>query len=587
MGLSSYGELAARYAGRYDAATALVVIDASGAAAGLEEAIRRRRGNEPFAVTIVHGDPYARAAAQLAPQLLAAEQAYDRRRMTFEAVADRRLTVNGQPLEALAGDAPQVLVTLSDAIRAADVWLARSWQELADLQRRLRVRHPRAAAAPSPAAAVGGPRGGGSGILVYAPRLPAVELLTIAFGLAEHRARVTIACASHEQGAQFGLPATFVSPDQIASLQGIGAVLAADPSDPADALDAAAWNIPLAVADSSGAHEYLWNALTFTPYDFRSVFVAAQNALGSDPPRRREPQPSLSSLLAWLDAARPVAVASQPLVSIIVPTKNRPLLLRRLFASLRAQTYENTELIVVNDGGVDIAEIVGEVAGATLITNPSSTGVIAATRSGLDRANGTYTMVIADDDVIYPDHLARSVAALERTGGAVARSLMVTGYRSLRDGRYVSAGYAINPPGVDPTETLSEYSVGSLALVERTDVYRRMFYDERFGFMSDWEMMLRIMREHDVICIPVATREQDLRDDGSQLETSASVEKQLAFKQALYEAHPAVDRPSVAERRRVLLEHLATHGPGKPVPPLFLEVQNDVGYGPEDLKATT
>ena len=584
MGLTALGELAKRQAVRYDAGLPLVMVDPSAAAEGLDEAVRRRREGEPFALTVVAPAPFAQAAGRLVPQVLLGESAYDRRRTIFDALSAGKITMDAKPLEAHAPDDPARLLTLADAVRCADVWLGRSWRELAHLEERLGVRHSRPAAAPSTVRRSAGPRPGGQGILVYAPRTPVAELLTVAFGLEEVRAPVTVVCADPENGAQYRVRARFAGPAAAASLEGIGAVVAADPDDPADALAAADWGLPLAVCESSGALEYLWDCTAFGAFDFRSVLVAAQNALGNAAPSRRAWAPGIDELPGWVAAAAP-PVAGGPLVSIIVPTKNRPRLLRRLLGSLRAQTYAPVEIIVVNDGGVDVAGVVGDVPGATLVVNPVSTGVAEANRIGLARARGAYAMMIADDDIIYPDHLTRCVAALERTGGAIARPLMVTGYRSLRDGRYVTAGHAVNPPGVDPTDTLLGYSVGSVALVYRIGVLRRFFPDERFGLASDWETMLRIMAEHDVVCIPVPTREQDLRDDNTQIETSGSPAMQVEYRRRLYDAHPAHDRPTTRERREQFLASLAVQGMAPPAPPLRIASPGDAGYAPDDLRA--
>ncbi len=103
--------------------------------------------------------------------------------------------------------------------------------------------------------------------------------------------------------------------------------------------------------------------------------------------------------------------------------------------------------------------------------------------------------------------------------------------------------------------------------------------------MCDWEMMLRVLAEHDIVCIPVPTREQDLRDDGTQLETSQAADKHVEFRRRLYEAHPAADRPSVVQRRAQILANIAAQGVPPPLPPTHLTQPHDAGYGPADLRA--
>ena len=47
-------------------------------------------------------------------------------------------------------------------------------------------------------------------------------------------------------------------------------------------------------------------------------------------------------------------MTTNPLVSIIVRTKDRPRLLRRALQSIAAQTYRPIEVVLVNDGGCDL-----------------------------------------------------------------------------------------------------------------------------------------------------------------------------------------------------------------------------------------
>ena len=47
-----------------------------------------------------------------------------------------------------------------------------------------------------------------------------------------------------------------------------------------------------------------------------------------------------------------------PLVSVIVRTKDRPGLLVHALNSIQAQTYRNLEIVVVNDGGIDVRDVI-------------------------------------------------------------------------------------------------------------------------------------------------------------------------------------------------------------------------------------
>ncbi|MGZ8869279.1 MAG: PIG-L family deacetylase, partial [Thermoanaerobaculia bacterium] len=101
-------------------------------------------------------------------------------------------------------------------------------------------------------------------------------------------------------------------------------------------------------------------------------------------------------------------------VSVIVRTKDRPILVREAIASIRANEYP-AEVIVVNDGGAR-----PEVDGAKLIEHPSPRGRSEAMNSGVRAATGSHIAFLDDDDLFYPEHLPSLVSAATSIGGKAA-----------------------------------------------------------------------------------------------------------------------------------------------------------------------
>jgi glycosyltransferase involved in cell wall biosynthesis len=98
-----------------------------------------------------------------------------------------------------------------------------------------------------------------------------------------------------------------------------------------------------------------------------------------------------------------------PLVSIIVRTKDRPKLLKRALQSVAAQTYRPIEVVLVNDGGcaLDIKEIKAILGDVSLnyIRLEENTGRPHAGNVGIDNAKGKYVGFLDDDDEFYPEHI--------------------------------------------------------------------------------------------------------------------------------------------------------------------------------------
>ena len=105
---------------------------------------------------------------------------------------------------------------------------------------------------------------------------------------------------------------------------------------------------------------------------------------------------------------------SGPLVSVVIPTYNRPDLLREALASVFAQSVTNYEVIVVNDGSTDdTVERLKPFADRIRLITQGNTGIGAARNRGIDEARGKYIAPLDHDDWWLPGKLAAQVALLE------------------------------------------------------------------------------------------------------------------------------------------------------------------------------
>lgn len=112
-----------------------------------------------------------------------------------------------------------------------------------------------------------------------------------------------------------------------------------------------------------------------------------------------------------------------PRVSVLMPTFQQALFIRRAVESLVAQTVADWQLVIVDDGSPD--ETRGAVApylGDTRIHYhrlDRNQGLGVALNHALSRAEAPLIAYLPSDDVCYADHLASLVAALDRHPGAV------------------------------------------------------------------------------------------------------------------------------------------------------------------------
>ena len=104
------------------------------------------------------------------------------------------------------------------------------------------------------------------------------------------------------------------------------------------------------------------------------------------------------------------AITEQPLVSLILPVYNTGKHLRRCIASIQAQSYENWEAILVNDGSTDdsgqLCDLLADEDSRIRAVHQKNAGLSAARNTGISRASGEFISFIDSDDLVLPDFIA-------------------------------------------------------------------------------------------------------------------------------------------------------------------------------------
>lgn len=111
-------------------------------------------------------------------------------------------------------------------------------------------------------------------------------------------------------------------------------------------------------------------------------------------------------------------VGSRPLVSIVIPTYNRAVLLPKALDACVSQTYQNLEVIVVNDGSRDNTEGVlrdyaARDARIRFITKANE-GIPDTVNRGFREARGQYVTWTSDDNYYYPEAINEMICFLEK-----------------------------------------------------------------------------------------------------------------------------------------------------------------------------
>lgn len=211
-----------------------------------------------------------------------------------------------------------------------------------------------------------------------------------------------------------------------------------------------------------------------------------------------------------------------PLVSVIVPTYNRPKMLAECLESINRQTYPNIEVMVVNDAGQDIGSVVSSHDVRNIIRyveHPVNKGMSAARNSGIRACKGKYIAYLDDDDIFYPEHIETLVGVLEMGNHKVAYTDAFRATQRRVNGEYVVEKRDL-PYSFDFDRDrilISNYIPVICVMHDRSCLGKSGYFDENLTTHEDWDLWIRISRWFDFKHIRETTCEFRLRFDDTSV----------------------------------------------------------------------
>jgi len=385
-------------------------------------------------------------------------------------------------------------------------------------------------------------------VVVYAPLDRADELGHFVTALGDLEVPVTMIA---RDAPTIASRVCFETPERAAAALGRARVIVDASGDhPGTALALAGLGRPLVVSSVSGAAEVLHGAGTYDPWQRRSILAAVANALGAPAPAVRAPH--------WAGRPRERAeltfAADAPLVSVVVATHNRPVLLAETLAAIERQTYPSIEIIVVNDAGSDVRDVVACFPRARLLEQPENRGPAAARNRGLADARGTFAILFDDDDEMFPDHIAVLANALLVSGLDVAYGQMINAFVVLSgQDHYVIDGLTGHDALLDHADIQWAGALATTAVMFRRALADRIgTVDESLTAAEDYEFWYRLAAGREWVRVPGITSVYFVRRDGSNRSANGA-RRYFQAHQAIYGMHPS-GRPLVAAGRAAMLE---------------------------------
>lgn len=196
------------------------------------------------------------------------------------------------------------------------------------------------------------------------------------------------------------------------------------------------------------------------------------------------------------------------LVSVIIPTKNRSIELKRAIVSVLNQTHQNFEILVIDDhSDEDIQKVVLSFQNNRIHyskSNKQESNANVCRNIGIENAKGTYIAMLDSDDEWLPHHLQSKISFLEQKNadGVFGSCCINNGLRIIdkisrpfhQDEKMIN--YLLSD-GMAPTPTH----------VYKTECAKSVLWDEKLRRHQDWDFSVRFANKYkfipsyDVSCI--------------------------------------------------------------------------------------
>lgn len=196
----------------------------------------------------------------------------------------------------------------------------------------------------------------------------------------------------------------------------------------------------------------------------------------------------------------------KPKVSIVIPVYNGENYMREAIDSALAQTYENCEVIVVNDGSIDHTEEIAKSYGDRIkYFSKSNGGVSTALNVGIEHMTGEYFCYLPHDDIFHPDKVKIQMDAILKSGDEMSIVWSGWNYYYSKSGQRKKAALPIWSSKRNVIRGVYPLFFG---LVNTVTVMLSKKYFEIVGKFDpllytsqDYDMWFRTFRMHDTIYI--------------------------------------------------------------------------------------
>jgi glycosyltransferase involved in cell wall biosynthesis len=245
--------------------------------------------------------------------------------------------------------------------------------------------------------------------------------------------------------------------------------------------------------------------------------------------------------------------------SIIVPTYNRPHLLRRALASLQSQDFTHFEALIINDCGVDVEELCKIDNRFTYWRNNKNLGLAGARNVGLKLAKGRFITYLDDDDILYSNHLSTLLESFNSGYKVVYANSLQAEYSKNSKGEVILKDKTlVYNLDFSLERIITSNFIPVLCLGHARECIAMVgVFDAYLKRMEDWDLFIRLGANYKVHHTDKITSEYAWCNDGTTMTSSSRNSFDWAEINIYYRyLHLAQQRETVATINHQTLEAL-------------------------------
>jgi glycosyltransferase involved in cell wall biosynthesis len=244
------------------------------------------------------------------------------------------------------------------------------------------------------------------------------------------------------------------------------------------------------------------------------------------------------------------AVTVDELVSVVIPTCDRPTTVGRAVRSALTQTHQALEVVVVDDCSTTplaLPDELGSDPRLSILRLDERSGAGEARNAGVRAARGDLIAFLDDDDEWHPTKIARQLDVLAERGDEV--DAVECGF-DLWEGKRLILRY-LPEPDRDLRKALlaKPYLQPSTVLLRRSAFEALGGFDRRLTRVEDWELWVRFSESYRAAALPEALVDrQDSATDPAEL--------LRWYREIVRILEPRIEKLPPAERSRTRRTHL-------------------------------